>query len=226
MSARISLATLNLLATLSLLIVSHGAAADPATLDFDNLSRGQFTIPYTEDGFTVTAPSRGNGAGVCGGSEDGYLCGGTNTIPIRFRTAGETLVDLVSLDVEQVFRSWNIEASSGAILSLGSQTGTQSPGTIGFEALPGWRRLSYFEIVHDPAQANGFINVDNIRLLPVPNPPPWPSPWPLPQSPPPSAAEDTAPHLSTSAQRPATETNSVILVHLQFAILDFPLNLA
>jgi hypothetical protein len=165
-----SLATRTALPALFLLVASHAAAAEPVTLGFDNLSRGQFTIPYTEDGFTVTAPSRGNGAGICGGSEDGYLCGGTNTVPIRFRIAGNTPFDLVSLDVEQVFRSWSIEASSGAILSLGSQTGTQSPGTISFEALPGWRSLSYFEIVHDPGQANGFINADNIRLLPAPEP--------------------------------------------------------
>ncbi|MGD9635450.1 MAG: hypothetical protein AB7G28_26065 [Pirellulales bacterium] len=170
MASRISLATFFSLATLFSLVASHAAAAEPVTLDFDNLSRGLIAIPYTEDGFTVTAPSRGNGAGICRGSDDGYLCGGTNTIPIRFRITGETPFDLVSLDVEQVFRSWRIEASSGAILSLGSQTGTQSPGTIDFEALPGWRGLSYFEIVHDPGQANGFINADNISLLPVPEP--------------------------------------------------------
>jgi len=173
MSAHVSLATLSPLAIFLFLgAVAHATAAEPVTLDFDNLSVPQLVTPYSENGFTVSVLSYGNGggAGICGGGGDGALCGGTNTVPLRFRITGETAFDLLSLDVEAGFRNWRIESSSGAIVSFTPNISLETPGTIDFDALPGWRGLSYFEIVHDPGEANGYINVDNIRLSPVPEP--------------------------------------------------------
>ena len=141
-----------ILVALSLACV-RPAGGTPVVVDF----AGGGSLPYTEDGLTVSALSGGNGAGVHGFG-DGYLVAGTNFTPIRFHVAGEEPFDLLSLDVEQYYRTWTIESSSGAVFDV---TGS---GTLDFAGQPGWESISYFEIVHDPAEPNGSVRVDNVRV--------------------------------------------------------------
>lgn len=142
----------------AILSLAGAAHATPVTIEFD----GPYDpLPFSEDGLTFTALS---GRVYAGGTTDGYLAGGTNTIPIRVRVTGIANFDLLSLDVENYFRTWTIESSSGAVFDVLSE------GTLDFESESGWRNLSYFEIVHDPGEPNGAIRIDNVSVQFVPEP--------------------------------------------------------
>ena len=75
-----------------------------------------------------------------------------------------TPFDLDTLDVESLGRAWRLESSSGAVFNV------PSTGTINFAAQPGWQNISYFDIIHNPAEANGTIQVDNVAVTFVPEP--------------------------------------------------------
>jgi hypothetical protein len=129
-------------------------SAAPVTIEFEGPFGG---LPYAEDGLTFTALSSGNGVGA-GGPPDGELVAGTNTIPIRVRAAALQNFDLLSLDVEQVFRTWTLESSAGAVFNIAGAASLDFTGQVG------WTNLSYFEFVHDPGEANGSIRADNVRV--------------------------------------------------------------
>ncbi len=134
--------------------------ASAAVVDFNDISTT--TLPYTEKGLTFTDIG-GNNSIVAGGV-DGHLTAGTNIAPIRIRVTGVQPFDLESLVIENLFRSWSIQASTGATVT------PISTGTLDFTGLTGWTNLSSFELIHDPGEANGTIRVDDITFTLVPEP--------------------------------------------------------
>ncbi len=123
-------------------------------------------LPYVEDGLTFanlgTSP-----AIVASGGGDAYLTAGTNTDPIRVRATAAAPFDLVSFDINSIFQTWRVETSLGAVLNV---TG---PATVDFTSQSGFQGITYFEIIHDPAEANGTISVDNVVINYVPEPDSW-----------------------------------------------------
>jgi hypothetical protein len=154
-------ATFRCVLFLPLLFVSYRAPlARAVTIEFGSAFQ---SLPYVEDGMTFT--NLGTSLAVVGANAgDGNLVGGTNVDPIRVRATGDSAFDLVSFDVEQIFRDWRIESSSGGIVNL-SGTGTKD-----FTGVSGFQGISYFEIIHDPGEANGSIRVDNVVFNAVPEP--------------------------------------------------------
>ena len=141
------------------ILVTQSVVAE--TVTFDGV--GFQNLPYTEEGLTFTNLP-GTEPAVIGGGADGHLVGGTNVTPIHVRVTGSQPFDLTSLDIENIFRTWRIESSAGAIFD---PTGT---GTVDFTSLTGWTNLTSFDVVHDPGEANGTIRIDNIVFTPVPEP--------------------------------------------------------
>ena len=119
-------------------------------------------LPYSESGLTFTKTA--GSPGSAGGAGDGDLGAGTNDIPIRITVTSDQPFTLQTLDVEGIFRTWTIESSLGGVVS---PAGT---GQIDFTLLSGWTGISSFEIIHDPAEANGFIRIDNISFTTAPDP--------------------------------------------------------
>jgi len=121
-------------------------------------------LPYSEDGLTFTDVTGNSPAVITGFSGDMELVGGTNSIPIHVRATGLTPFNLLSLDIKQLNRTWRIESSSGAMFN------PTTTGTINFTAMSGWAEITYFDIIHSPAAANGSIRIDNVSFNLVPEP--------------------------------------------------------
>lgn len=141
-----------------IVLAAASASGQTVTIDFGTATT---SLPYTEDGFTVTSLS--GGGIIDGGDGDGELVGGTNTVPIRWQISAPAPFNLDALDVEDFARTWRIEAPGGQMVDV------IADGTIDFTGRPGWQGISSFEIVHDPAQANGFARIDNM-IVTVPEP--------------------------------------------------------
>src|SRR5688572_27999336 len=106
-------------------LVSHASWGMAATVNFNVPST--VNLPYSESGLTFSAmPSTAAMVVASSFTGDGDLVGGTNSVPIHTHVTSAQPFDLVSLDVENIFRTWRIESSSGAIVT---PTGT---GTINF----------------------------------------------------------------------------------------------
>jgi hypothetical protein len=144
-----------------LAVVLHLSTASAEIVKFDGVATS--SLPYTEAGLAFTNVP-GNTPAIVAGGADGYLTAGTNFVPIHIHVAGDQPFNLASLDIEELFRNWRIESSTGAIVH---PSGT---GTLDFSSLPGWSNLTAFDIVHDPAESNGAIRVDNIVFSRVPEP--------------------------------------------------------
>ena len=147
-------------------VIAFGLIASVASADFVTFDNVQTSnLPYSENGLTFSNLAGTSPAIVVGGT-DGYLVAGTNTAPIHVRVSSPQQFDLVSLDIERILRDWRIESSSGAVYDVT----TFGPHTIDFTNLSGWSSLDYFDVVHDPGEANGTIRVDNIQFNAVPEP--------------------------------------------------------
>ena len=136
-------------------------AAHAVVVDFGSTMQ---QLPYAEDGLSFTKVLPNSPMSVTGFAPDMALIAGTNFTPIHVRAAGVTPFDLDTLDVESLGRAWRLESSSGAVFNV------PSTGTINFAAQPGWQNISYFDIIHNPAEANGTIQVDNVAVTFVPEP--------------------------------------------------------
>jgi hypothetical protein len=132
-----------------------------ATVDFGTAFAN---LPYTENGLTFTDVTGTSPASIGGFGADKALVGGTNFTPIHVRATGVTPFDLLSFDIETISRTWRIESSSGAIFN------PTTAGTINFTLMAGWTNLTYFDIVHSPAEPNGSIRVDDVAFNFVPEP--------------------------------------------------------
>lgn len=145
-------------------IVLWCASTSAETIDFGS---SFVNLPYTEKGLTFTNLPGTSPAVIGTSSGDGHLVAGTNVTPIHVRVSGMQPFRLISLDVEQIFRTWRIESSHGAV------TGLPGVGAVGLGSDPDWTNLTYFDLIHDPGEANGSIRVDNIEFSIVPEPAAW-----------------------------------------------------
>jgi hypothetical protein len=147
------------------------AAAHHATqaevIDFGD---GSADLPYVEDGITFTNEGDdGFFRFFIGGFGDGNLSAGTNDVPLHARASSPVPFDLVSLDIETIFRDWRIESSLGGLVM---PSGT---GTLDFTNESGFQGITSFDIILDPPDANGTITVDNIVVNFVPEPSTFPA---------------------------------------------------
>jgi hypothetical protein len=145
-------------AAIAALTVSRVSAA---VVNFNGISFQN--LPYTEAGLTFTNMPGTDPAVIAGGA-DGHLVAGTNGTPIHVRVTGSQPFDLVTLDIENMFRTWRIESSAGAVFH------PTTAGTVDFTGLTGWTNLTSFDVVHNPTAANGTIRVDNVVFAFVPEP--------------------------------------------------------
>jgi len=133
-----------------------------ATVDFGTVPTN---LPYIQSGmvFTNQGPSL---AVISGAGSDMALVAGTNVDPVNVRAqlVAPGTFSLTSIDIEQFFRTWTIQSSSGASVTV------SSTGTIDFTGLSGWQGISSFNVIHSPAEANGSIQLDNVVFGPVPEP--------------------------------------------------------
>src|SRR3954451_10013385 len=120
------------------------------TVDF--AASGFIVLPYSENGLTFSTMPGTNSAYVA----NGHLGSGTNFTPIHIRTTGIQPFDLMSINIGNFYRTWRIESSSGAVMPL------LSTGTIDFSGQTGWSSIVYFDFIHDPAEPNGFIEVNSL----------------------------------------------------------------
>jgi hypothetical protein len=148
------------IAAIAIVLLSVSCAS-AATVKFDGVATT--SLPYSEAELTFTNLP-GTSAAIVAGGVDGYLVGGTNGLPIHVRATGSQPFNLISLDIEDIFRTWRIQSSTGAVFN---PTGT---GMINFTGMIGWTNLKSFDLIHDPGEANGTIRVDNIVFAPVPEP--------------------------------------------------------
>lgn len=145
----------------ALILLSCTSPAPAATIEFGGAFQA---LPYVEDGLTFANLPGTSPAVIGSNGGDGQLVAGTNVTPIKVRVSGAQPFDLISLDVEQMFRDWRIESSAGAITAI------PGVGVLTLNDMPGWNNLSYFDLIHDPGEANGSIRVDNVVFEPVPEP--------------------------------------------------------
>jgi hypothetical protein len=126
-----------------------------ATVTFSNAS-----LPNTEDGLTIANLPGTSPAVIDSLSGNYHLVAGTNVTPIKIRVSSSRPFNFVSLDILQAFRTWRLESSAGAVAPLPNQS--PKPATFNLDGVAGWNNLTYFDINHDPGEANGGIRVDNI----------------------------------------------------------------
>jgi hypothetical protein len=135
------------------LVIATLAVSRPApatTVDFN--SPGFTSLPYAENGLTFSTMPGTTSAGVA----NGRLVSGTNFTPIHIRATGIQPFDLLSLNIASLSRTWRIESSSGAVLPL------SGPGTVDFSTQTGWSNIVFFDMIHNPAEANGSIGVNSL----------------------------------------------------------------
>lgn len=149
---------LNLTAKTLALAIVFVALENPGKGELIDFGSAFSLLPYTEAGLTFT--NLGTSPAVV---SSGHLVAGTNFDPIHVRVTGAAPFDLISLDVLQLFRNWQVVASTGASLA-------PSIGTLTFTELPGWQGIEFFDLIHDPPEANGSISADNILVQFVPEP--------------------------------------------------------
>lgn len=135
-------------------IVALLVLAWPAEADFVEFNASFQSLPYSEAGLTFsTLP--GTNSAVIG---SGGMTSGTNFTLIHIRATADRPFSLVSLTIPSFSRKWRIESSSGAVVALAST------GVTSFAELSGWTNISYFDLVHNPAEANGGIRVDRVEF--------------------------------------------------------------
>ena len=144
------------------IVLLSASSASAAIVTFDGVATT--SLPYSEAGLTFTNLP-GTSAAIVAGGANGDLVAGTNGLPIHVRVTGSQQFNLTSLDIEDIFRTWRIQSSTGAVFN---PTGI---GTVNFTGMTGWTNLASFDLIHDPGEANGTIRVDNIAFAPVPEPP-------------------------------------------------------
>lgn len=144
-----------------ILVTVAASTASAAIVTFNGVATT--SLPYTEAGLTFTNLP-GTSPMIVAGGADGDLQGGTNGTPIHVHVAGSQAFNLVSLDIESIFRTWRIQSSTGTIFN------PTTTGTINFTGLTGWTNLTSFDLIHDPGEANGTLTVDNIAFTLVPEP--------------------------------------------------------
>jgi len=142
------------------LVIVHGTTC-AETIDFGTENQ---TLPYSEDGLTFIDANGTSPVAVTGPPDDKALIAGTNVTPIYVRVQGDLPFTLIALDIEGLFRAWELRSSKGDIYQV------EEVGTFAFFLEPSWQEIDYFDIVHLPAQTNGTIHVDNIRVQYVPEP--------------------------------------------------------
>jgi len=142
-------------------ILSLASAAHAVVIEFGSTIQN---LPYAEDGLSFTKVLANSPMSVTGFGTDMALIAGTNFTPIHVRATGVTPFNLDTLDVEGLARPWRLESSSGAVFNI------PSTGTINLAAQPGWQSINYFDIIHNPAEPNGTITVDNVAVTFVPEP--------------------------------------------------------
>ena len=132
---------------------------------FDNVQSQTVTqaLTYVESGLTFLMGAGSVNGAIVGGA-DGYLTAGTNSTPIIFNVTSAVPFDLISLDVEGIFRTWRIQSTQGGNVS------PNTTGTLSFAGQPGWSGITSFSIIHSPGASNGTIRIDNINFTAVPEP--------------------------------------------------------
>ena len=138
--------------------------AGPTQAEVIDFGTEDHLLPYSEDGLTFIDANGTSPVAVTGPPEDKALVAGTNVIPIYVRVNGQVPFTLIALDIEGLFRDWELRSSKGAIYDV------EDTGTFAFLLDPAWQDIEYFDIVHFPAQPNGTIRVDNIIVEYVPEP--------------------------------------------------------
>src|SRR5262245_37127808 len=105
------------------------------TVDFGSTPS---SLPFAQNGMTFTKVIANSPMSVTGFGTDMALVAGTNTIPIdvRAQLSPPGVFDLVSLDIEGLFRTWTIYASTGFKIPI------TATGTINFAGLPGWQEIT------------------------------------------------------------------------------------
>ena len=146
------------------LLFTTVSAAQTVAIDFD--TRRFDPLPYEEDRILFSNPPGYPAMGSAGTvvSYSGRLTAGTNNTPIRIRASASQPFDLLSLEVDQLFRDWRVVSSSGAVFD------PLTVGAVDFSGVPGWTGISYFDLLHDPPEANGSIRVDRVVIRYVPEP--------------------------------------------------------
>ncbi len=146
----------------------EAAQAAPITLDFSSgIYSAQppfgYVNQYQQDGFTVATQSNLNQFSAINGSYGPTLAWYDYGTVIRFN-AGGTRFDLASVDIPvSAFAGLRFQSSTGAVVSVGSLT-----GTLAF-ANAGWTGIDYFT-VQTVAGFNILTQIDNVVVQPVPLP--------------------------------------------------------
>ena len=151
-----------------LFLAAKTAFAAPVTLDF---SSGTFSARpplsyvnmYQQDGFTVTTQSVWDEFSMTGGTYGPTLDWYNASTVIRFDRGGG-LFNLDSVDIPiPAYAGLVFESSTGAMISLGSGTGTRLfPDA-------GWSGINYFT-VRKLTSVDILTEIDNVVVNPVPVP--------------------------------------------------------
>lgn len=149
-----------------LMLAAIGSAATTVTFDSTNL----LPLPYTEDGLTFEnigppPPSEPPLAGA------GFLffsgSGGSSTY--RVRASSPQPFDLITMDLESARGAWRIESSGGGSIIF-DPTIVSTPTTIEFSGTPGFKNISYFDIIHDYQVDRRSLIADTVIVNFVPEP--------------------------------------------------------
>ena len=135
------------------------SAARAVIIDFGS---GNSSLPYSEDGFTITDQTAfPPGAIVAGG---GIL--GAPNLAFSFRTASQPSVpfDLVSIQVLSSNPGLHVTSSSGGTFTL------PGPGIANFTAVSGFQHITYFDL---GLNSGGNFQLDNFVINFVPEPSGW-----------------------------------------------------
>ena len=147
-------------AALMLAVVAPG----PSRAEVIDFGTASGSLPYSEDGLTFTKVNPASPMSIGGFDGDAELGAGTNFTPIHVRATGAGPFDLDTFDVEGLYRAWRLESSSGAVFNI------PMTGTFDLRATSGWQGIAWFDIIHNPAEANGTITLDNVAVTFVPEP--------------------------------------------------------